>query len=169
MQNIRFRNEILPLKDQLFRLAFRITLNRDDAEDIVQEAMIRVWNKRDEWEQLKSLEAYCTTIVRNLALDRIERKDNFNVSLSDEMNIVQVSDTPDRQYEINEQYKLVETIISELPDIQRSIIQLRDIEGKSYKEIAEMMDLTEEQTKVYLHRARQKIKLKFNEINNYGL
>ena len=58
MQQISFRNDILPLKDKLFRLAFRITLDRAEAEDVVQETLIRVWNKKDEWKQLDSVEAF---------------------------------------------------------------------------------------------------------------
>ena len=70
MQEISFRNDILPLKDKLFRLALRITFNRAEAEDVVQETLIRVWNKRDEWPQFGSIEAYCLTVARNLAIDR---------------------------------------------------------------------------------------------------
>ena len=55
MQEISFRNDILPLKDKLFRLALRITLDRAEAEDVVQDTMIRVWNKRDEWSQFESV------------------------------------------------------------------------------------------------------------------
>ena len=68
MQEISFRNDILPLKDKLFRLALRITFNRAEAEDVVQETLIRVWNKRDEWPQFGSIEAYCLTVARNLAI-----------------------------------------------------------------------------------------------------
>ena len=76
---------------------------------------------------------------------------------------------PDRQMEQSEQLSIVHRLINGLPEKQRSIIQLRDIEGKSYKEIAEILQLTEEQVKVNLFRARQRIKTKYNEINNYGL
>ena len=62
MKKISFRTDVLPLKNELFRLALRITLNREDAEDVVQETMIRVWNRRDQWEQIESIEAFCTTI-----------------------------------------------------------------------------------------------------------
>ena len=75
MPKIDFRNDILPLKDKLSRLALRITFDRAEAEDIVQETMIRVWNKRDEWHELESVEAYCLTVTRNLAIDRSEKKD----------------------------------------------------------------------------------------------
>ena len=71
MREISFRNDILPLKDKLYRLALRITLNSAEAEDVVQDTMIRVWNKRDEWPQFESIEAYCLTIARNLAIDRL--------------------------------------------------------------------------------------------------
>ena len=74
MQEISFRNDILPLKDKLFRLALRITLDRAEAEDVVQDTMIRAWNKRDEWSQFESVEAYCLTVAKNLAIDGVKRK-----------------------------------------------------------------------------------------------
>lgn len=74
MQEISFRNDILPLKDKLFRLALRITLDRAEAEDVVQDTMIRVWNKRDEWSQFESVEAYCLIVAKNLAIDGVKRK-----------------------------------------------------------------------------------------------
>lgn len=82
MQELSFRNDILPLKDKLFRLALRITFDRAEAEDVVQETLIRVWNKRDEWSQFGSIEAYCLTVARNLAIDRSERKDSRTVELT---------------------------------------------------------------------------------------
>ena len=73
------------------------------------------------------------------------------------------------QFERNEQFQLVHRLVNELPEKQRTIVQLRDIEGKSYKEIADVLGITEEQVKVNLFRARQRIKLKYSEINDYGL
>ena len=84
MQEISFRNDILPLKDKLYRLALRITLDSAEAEDVVQETMIRVWNKREEWTQFESIEAYCLTITRNLAIDRSQLKEAQNVELTPE-------------------------------------------------------------------------------------
>ena len=76
---------------------------------------------------------------------------------------------PDQLMEQNEQLSIIHRLINELPEKQRSILQLRDIEGKNYKEIAVILGLTEEQVKVNLFRARQRIRLKYNEINDYGL
>ena len=63
---INFQSDILPLKNELYRMALRITMNPAEAEDVVQETMMKVWNKRDSWEQIDSIEAFCLTICRNL-------------------------------------------------------------------------------------------------------
>ena len=64
-----FRDDVLPLKDLLYRLALRITLDAVEAEDIVQETLIRVWSKREEFDRIVSIEAFSVTVCRNLALD----------------------------------------------------------------------------------------------------
>ncbi len=169
MKEISFRNDILPLKDKLYRLALRITLDSAEAEDIVQDTMIRVWNKRDEWAQFNSIEAFCLTVARNLAIDRSQKSEAQNIELTTETQEMSDGSTPERQLERSEQRDLVRKLINELPEKQRTIIQLRDIEEKSYKEIADVMQLTEDQVKVTLFRARQRIKAKYNEIQSYGL
>lgn len=169
MQKINFRKDILPLKDKLFRLALRITFDRAEAEDIVQETMIRVWNKRDEWDELESVEAYCLTVARNLAIDRSEKKDSQTVELTIEAEQTPDASSPYDRLVNKERLKLVHRLVGELPEKQRLIMQLRDVEGKSYKEIAAALRLTEEQVKVNLFRARQKVKQKFIDIDNYGL
>ena len=169
MQEISFRNDILPLKDKLFRLALRITLDRAEAEDVVQDTMIRVWSKRDEWPQFESVEAYCLIVAKNLAIDRSQKKDAQNVELTPEM--AEEADTfgPYDRLVNNERMKIIHWLIDELPEKQRLIMQLRDIEGESYKDIAKVLQLTEEQVKVNLFRARQKVKQRYIEIDEYGL
>ena len=81
MKKISFRDDVLPLKDVLFRLALRITLSREEAEDIVQDTLIKVWNKRESWQDLDSIEAFSLTVCRNLSLDRIKLGSNNNASL----------------------------------------------------------------------------------------
>ena len=164
MQEISFRNDILPLKDKLFRLALRITSDRAEAEDVVQETLIRVWNKRDEWTQFGSVEAYCLTVARNLAIDRSERKD-----ARADMEEASEASGPYERLVNKERMALIHRLINELPEKQRLIMQLRDMEGKSYKEIAVVLSLTEEQVKVNLFRARQKVKQRFIDIEGYGL
>lgn len=169
MHTISFREDILPLKDKLFRLALRITFDRAEAEDIVQDTLIRVWNKREEWQQMDSIEAYCLTVARNLAIDRSQKMESQNLELTPETQEMPDAKMPDQLMEQNEQLSIIHRLINELPEKQRSILQLRDIEGKNYKEIAVILGLTEEQVKVNLFRARQRIRLKYNEVNDYGL
>lgn len=172
MKEISFRTDVLPLKNELFRLALRITLNRADAEDVVQETMLKVWNRREQWEQIESMEAFCMTICRNLALDRQKRMENQNASLEDEGH-----DTPDRSYGANPEEQAVQRdrvervrqLMDQLPEKQRTCMQLRDIEGKSYKEIAAVMDISEQQVKINIFRARQTIKQKYIQEEQYGL
>ena len=169
MQEISFRDDILPLKDNLFRLALRITFDRAEAEDVVQDTMIRVWNKREEWTQFGSIEAYCLTVAKNLAIDRSQKKEAQNVELTPEMEEESEASGPYDQLINKERMSIIHRLINELPEKQRLIMQLRDIEGESYKEIAKILNLTEEQVKVNLFRARQKVKQRYLEIDEYGL
>lgn len=169
MQKISFEEDILPLKDKLFRVAYRITLQRDDAEDVVQDTMLKVWSKRSEWDEMDSIEAYCLVVARNLALDRVGEKGFRHDEFTEESVQIQDTQTPDTRLESQEQYRILDGIIAGLPEKQRTVLQLRDIEGKTYKEIADILQLTEEQVKVTLHRTRQRIKLLYNEIEHYGL
>ena len=167
MQEISFRNDILPLKDKLFRLALRITLDRAEAEDVVQDTMIRVWSKRDEWSQFESVEAYCLIVAKNLAIDRSQKKEAQNVELTPEMEEEPDANSPYDRMIHDEKMNIINRLVNELPEKQRLIMQLRDIEG--YKKIATLLNLTEEQVKVNLFRARQKVKQRYLEIDEYGL
>ena len=170
MKEISFRNDVLPLKNKLFRLALRITLNREEAEDVVQDTLIRVWNSRDKWQQLDNIEAYSLTIARNLSLDHIKRQDNNNSSLEDEeIERSDQNNTPSEQMIQKDKLNIVKRIIGELPEKQRSCMQLRDIEGKTYKEIADILNISEEQVKVSIFRARQSVKQRFQQFDRYGL
>ena len=172
MKKISFRNDILPLKNELYRLALRITLNPAEAEDVVQETMIKVWNKREQWNEIESIEAFCLTICRNISLDKMRKMENQNQSLEEGEH-----DAPDQSYASNpeeqvmqqDKLKLIRRLINSLPEKQRSAMQLRDFEGKSYKEIAKIMDISEEQVKVNIFRARQTIRQKYLETEEYGL
>ena len=172
MKEISFRTDVLPLKNELFRLALRITLNRADAEDVVQETMLKVWNRRQQWEQIESIEAFCITICRNLALDRMKKADNQNAALDDEGY-----DAPDHSYSANpeeqamqrDKVERVRMLINQLPEKQRTCMQLRDVEGKPYKEIASILNMTEQQVKINIFRARQTIKEEYLKQEKYGL
>ncbi len=163
---ITFQADILPLKNELYRLALRITMNAAEAEDVVQETMMKVWNRREQWEQIESIEAFCLTICRNLSLDKLRRMDNQTQSLDTayDPKDFHVASNPEEQAVQRDRIQLVRQLINMLPEKQRSCMQLRDMEGKSYKDIAAILGITEEQVKVNIFRARQTIKERFQKI-----
>ena len=168
---ISFHNDILPLKNELYRLALRITLNPAEAEDVVQETMMKVWNRRDEWERIESIEAFCLTICRNLSLDKVRRMDNQVQSLDATIDPSdsRVASNPEEQTMQRDRVQLVRQLIDQLPEKQRSVMQLRDIEGKSYRDIANILNISEEQVKINIFRARRTIKERFKEADNFGV
>lgn len=161
---ISFQHDILPLKNELYRLALRITLSREEAEDVVQETMIKVWNNRERWNDIDSIEAYCLTICRNLALDALRKKENLHESIDEKMMQSPNFATHNLQDRIiqQERVQIVRKLVDALPEKQRSCMQLRDFEGKSYKEIATILNISEEQVKINIFRARQAIKQRFS-------
>ena len=172
MKKYSFRNDVLPLKNELYRLALRITLDPAEAEDMVQETMIKVWNRREQWEQIESMEALCLTICRNLSIDKTRKiggnKESLDAEIFDAQDNSHMAN-PEEQVIQQDRIRLVRHLIDRLPEKQRSIMQLRDFEGKSYKEIAAILGISEEQVKVNIFRARQTIKQKYIEAEEYGL
>lgn len=169
MKKLSFRDDVLPLKDKIFKLALRITLSRAEAEDIVQDVLIKVWNRRDDLAEVDSIEAYSLTVCRNLSLDRLQRKENDNVNLDDAPPTEADDAPPDLQMIRNERIDNIKRLIERLPIPQRAAMQLRDMEGKTYKEISAITGQTEEQVKVNIFRARQYIRKQIEKIENYGL
>ena len=165
MENVSFRTTVLPLSDRLFRLALRITMNRAEAEDVVQDTLLKVWEQREEWERIDSLEAYALTVCRNRALDSLKRMGRDTRSLDEMDGSSHATDSGLRRLEAREQLSLVRKFMDGLPEVQRTIMLLRDIEGKTYQEIAQTIGVSETQVKVYLHRARTKIKERIWTIN----
>ena len=174
MKQIDFRHDLLPLKDKIYRTALRITLNAQEAEDLTQDTLVKVWTQRSELNEVKSIEAYCITVCRNLSLDLIARRERQNESLETRMensptDPVDHEPTPLEQLEHNERLKRVGQLWAALPERQRTAMQLRDIEGMTYTEAAQAMGITEELFKVTLHRARKTIRTQYEKLENYGL
>ena len=165
-----FQNRVLPVKNKLFRFALRFLANEEEAKDIVQEVFIRVWNGRDQMSQVENWEAWCMRITKNLSLDRlrlISRKQTRPIEES--YNLQEDRLTPYESTEIGESMQKVTQIIAALPEKQRQVIHLRDVEGYSYQEICEILELDMNQVKVNLFRARTAVREKLIKIDAYGL
>lgn len=159
MKEIDFRTDILPLKDQLFRLALRITLNREDAEDVVQETMLRIWKEHSKGRDPDNISAYAMTMCRNISIDIVRRKGRGNISYDPlTHDRTDGSMQADERLVFDESYDSIRQFLERLPEKQRTVLHLRDSEGRSYKEISEIMSVSESDVKITLFRVRQKLK-----------
>ncbi len=158
---MNFTTDILPLKNRLYRLALRITVSHEEAEDIVQDTMLKVWSKRDSWDGMDSIEAYAMTICRNLSLDHMKRRAAQNLSL-DSIPVDRPDSAADPLQQLTRKNSIehIREVMNSLPEKQRTCMQLRDFEGKTYKETAAILGITEEQVKINIFRARKTIKEK---------
>jgi RNA polymerase sigma factor (sigma-70 family) len=165
-----FQNRVLPVKNKLFRFALKFLGNEDEAKDIVQEVFIRVWNGREQMEQVQNWEAWCMRITRNLSLDRIRSLTRKQTQpIEESLEVHQEAMTPYESTEIQESMQKINQFIAALPEKQRQVIHLRDVEGYSYNEICDILELDMNQVKVNLFRARNAVREKLMKINAYGL
>mgnify|MGYP003643667231 FL=1 len=170
MDVAQFKTDVLPLKNKLYRFAFNIVKDEELAKDVVQECMIKVWEKRDEVKHINNLEAWCMQVTRNKALDKLRSKHIKKTDLFEvEFDTRKEKDTPVVLAERNEIMNRIQFLIDALPNRQREVMQLRDIEGYSYKEIADMLEIDINLVKTNLFRARRKLKESLIKENAYGL
>ena len=162
-----FKIELLPLKNKLFRLAWHLTGQQEEAEDVVQEVYLKVWDMRHQLEKYKSVEGLLVTMTRNRCLDRLRRKKNRMLSLKPEI-FHRSSDDLQRQTEVSDLVQKVKKMMMDLPEQQRTIMHLRDVEGYEFEEIAEIMGRDGNYIRVNLSRARKKIRLEIEKIEKYG-
>lgn len=161
---------VFPVKNKLYRFAFRLLGNNEEAKDVVQEVMIKVWTGRDQLDQVQNLEAWCMRITKNLSLDRLRQQQRRPTdSLEKGMPLTHHSLTPAEATELGERMKRIGELMAELPDKQRQVMHLRDIEGYSYNEICEILEIDMSQVKVNLFRARNAVREKLLKMDAYGL
>jgi RNA polymerase sigma factor (sigma-70 family) len=159
-----FKERILPMKDKLFRFAFRLLQNVQEAEDAIQDVMAGIWMKREEWGRWNNLEAYCMTATRNNCVDRIRKRRSLprqGFLPGPEEKAPQIGSREPDPYEKmmnKEMLQRIRRCMAALPEHQQLVIQLREIEGFSYNEIAEVLDMSLDQVKINLFRGRNAIK-----------
>ena len=153
-----FTKTVLPLRDKCYRFAASMLRNGPESEDIAQEVMLRLWKRRDELSGIQSLEAWAMRATRNLAIDRTRhsnwRTGDVDVLYAHACKSLQA----DQRVEQQEAVGAVFTHLEQLPATQRAVFHLREVEQQSYREIAEALDLSDAQVKVYLHRARKRLR-----------
>ncbi len=157
MEQERFEIEILPLRPRLMQLAKRLLPENGMQEDVVQETMIKLWLMRNQLDKYRSIEALAIVITRHLCYD-ILRKGIYNrVDLSAAENINTASTPEDELLQQEETNRLLK-IISLLPDMQQSILQMKHIDGLEVAEIARITGGSPDSIRMNLSRARKRIK-----------
>jgi RNA polymerase sigma factor (sigma-70 family) len=165
-----FETRVLPTKNKLFRFAFRLLGSSEEAKDVVQEVMIKVWNGREHMAAIDNMEAWCMRITKNLSLDRLRSKQRRTTEpIQEGYEVRQESMNPYEKTETLESMQRVSELIEALPEKQRQVMHLRDIEGYSYNEICEILELDMSQVKVNLFRARNFVRERLIKLNAYGL
>ena len=164
MNWMEFREQIWPIKDRLYRLALRLVNDRAEAEDVVQEVMVKLWQQGKDLLLIKNMEAWCLRMTRNQALDKLKggyRK--RRTEITDNLPEFTMTDSPDQQLEWKDTYQQIRSIMQSLPEHHRSVVQLRDIEGMSYQEIAEIMETPVGTVMSRLYRGRKLLREKLAE------
>ena len=153
------------LRDKFYRFAYRLIGSEQDAEDVAQDVCIKLLRHGERYD---NLEAVGMRAVRNAVIDRSRSKHYQSASLA---RITEPADeaTPYRRAEHRDLLLQVERIVARLPEAQRTIFHLRDVEGMTYDEMAAVTGQSMAQVKVNLHRARSTIKTELQRLEHYGL
>lgn len=168
MTQSEFLNLVMPFKDKLFRLAKRLLVSTEEAEDATQEVLLKLWSGKGSIGRYNNIEAFAMTMTKNFCLDRLKSKQSGNLKLV-HSNYADSQTSLQRQLEAEDSVSWVGRIMQELPEQQRMILQLRDVEEYEYEEIEEMLDMKPTAVRVALSRARKAVRDKLVEKHRYGI
>ncbi|WP_055448470.1 RNA polymerase sigma factor [Lacinutrix mariniflava] len=168
MNQSEFLNIVTPFKDKVFRLAKRLLVSREEAEDATQEVLIKLWKNKAKIKDYKNVEAFSMTMTKNFCFDKLKSKQAQNLKIV-HSNYQDHSVSLQKEVELNDSLDWVGKIMETLPEQQKMVVQLRDIEQYDFKEIAIMLDMNETAIRVALSRARKTIREKLTNTHNYGV
>lgn len=157
-----FKNTVFILKDEMYRFAKRFVMSSDEAEDVVQDLMIKFWQKKEELEKFGNLKSYALKSVRNECLNRLKHHD-VKLGFAD----LQLHRSELYSMDINNMKDYIIGFINQLPEKQKMVIHLKDVEEYEVSEISEMLDMEENAVRVNLMRARQKVKEQISQLMSY--
>ena len=168
MNESDFLKVVLPFKDKVFRLAKRLLVSIDEAEDATQELLLKLWKNKDKLASYRNTEAYAMTMTKNYCFDRLKSKQASNLTLIHN-NYKENETSLEKKIEYVDSVHRVYKLIENLPSQQRLIIQLRDIEQYDFEEICNITEMNPTAVRVSLSRARKTIREQLKKQHNYGL
>ncbi|OWK74576.1 RNA polymerase [Flavobacteriaceae bacterium JJC] len=162
MTHAIFKDTVFCLKDEMYRFAKRFVMSSDEAEDVVQDLMMKFWQKKEEIAAFGNIKSYAMRSVKNECLNRLKHHD-VKMGFAD----FQLHRSELYQIETNNLKDQILGFIRQLPEKQKTVIHLKDVEEYDIQEIAEMLEMEENAVRVNLMRARQKIKEQITQLMNY--
>lgn len=168
MNQSDFLEVILPFKDKVFRLAKRLLVSKEEAEDATQELIFKLWKNKNKIRDYKNVEAFAMTMTKNYCYDRLKSKQANNLTLV-HSNYKENETTLDKKLEYRDTVQQVHQLIEKLPENQKLIMQLRDIEQYSFDEICKILDMKSTAVRVALSRARKTVREALIKKHNYGV
>jgi len=163
-----FKTNILPVSKKLLRFATHFLKDEDEAKDVVQDVFLKLWQKRDELEKVENVEAYAMRMTRNRCLDVIRATKTIPINAEIDRKIKEKTVDVHEQIEYTESANQIKKLIDKLPDLQRRVMHMRDIQQFSYDEISEITELQLNAIRVNLSRARKKVRDEFLKLNKNG-
>ena len=157
-----------PAKGKMYRLALRLLVSKEAAEDAVQEVLLKLWSRNEQIATYKNVEAFAMTMTKNYCFDQLKLKQNNNLRIV-HSNYEDGNSSIQKNLEVQDDLNWVQKIIETLPEQQKILIQLRDVEQYDYEEIAKMTDMQETAIRVALSRARKKIREEMLKKHRYGI
>lgn len=158
MDQRAFEQQVMPHKHRMYRLAMGMLSDGPSAEDTVQDVLLKTWKRRGELGSIERLDAWLLRVTRNACLDHLRSPKSKTVGLEEASVMPSTAPDPARQAETRDAMRMLHRLMRALPDSQRSVFQLREIERLSYREIAEATGQSMDAVKVNLHRARQRVR-----------
>jgi len=165
MTKEEFQKEVIPIGDKLYRMAYRLLGNHESAKDVLQELFLKLWEKRGELRNLSSIDAFACTVLKNKCLDKIRLQ-----KPAVDLDILKTQgNNPDAAFDHSEGVSEIRKLMQMLPERQRIIMQMRDIDCCTFEEIALLLDTTVNNVRVQLSVARKWVKEELIKVYNYGI
>ena len=161
MNQETFKNTVFVLKDEMYRFAKRFLVSSDEAEDLVQDLMMKFWQKKDELAGL-NIKSYALKCVKNECLNKLKHE-----TVKQNFADYQINRSELYKMEVNNLKEKIINFINELPEKQKMVIHLKDVEEYEVSEISEILEMEENAVRVNLMRARQKVKEQITQLMNY--
>jgi RNA polymerase sigma-70 factor (ECF subfamily) len=157
MDSESFKNTFLPYHKKMYKIAFRLLGNAYDAQDAVQDAFVKLWNKRNDLSKVSNTDAFAVIVLRNICLDFLKKGKIVFTNYDEE-----IADTQSFAYEIelHEKVQEVRKIVQQLPENQRQVMIMRHWNELTDEKIAQATGLSAANIRVLLSRARKTIREK---------